>query len=155
MEEIGKLEQAVELSRAGQVDEAIKILRAELKEDRENIDALDALWNMAIAQRTPEAAANEVLGGIRRAVRSGDSDLVTRYWIELMRTMPNMEPDPTLAARVVEMLIQGGLEDEAIQTLDKTLPMVSLATPAAMTVRLARAAAKRSSASRYVGATSK
>jgi hypothetical protein len=141
-EEIGRVEQALRLGRTGRVDEAIKLLRAELKASPDNSEALDALWSMALDQGTPEAATAEVLAGIRRGARTGDNDLVTRYWIELLRTTEDLALDPTLAARVVEILDAGGLAEEAVETLVRTQPTVTLAAPGAVVIRLARAAAR-------------
>jgi len=142
MEEIGKLEQALKLSKSGRSDEAIKLLRVELKANPDHIEALDALWSIALAQGSPEVATSEVLVAIRRGARTGNNDLVTRYWVELLRTTPNLAPEPNLTARVVEVLIQGGLGEEAKETLDRALPSLGAATPGAVVIRLARAAAQ-------------
>jgi membrane associated rhomboid family serine protease len=144
------IEQAMEASKEGRSAEAFDLLHAELKSHPNNVDAVLALWNLAVAQgRAPEAAPF-LVRLMRQDVRAEDPSLVLNHWHELLAGVPGLRIDPPLAARVAEILHNHGRHEEVVDTVGLAAESLQSDTAGAVITRLAQVAVATHAPSAFV-----
>jgi membrane associated rhomboid family serine protease len=134
------VDQLVELSRQGRVEEAMTGLEALLVLRPGDADAAAALWNTATQAAEPSRAVPAVLPAVEAAVRAGDVGLPAQIWAELVRQSPEAEVDLRMATRAAELLMREGMHGDVETTLDWLAGRVDSSTPEGLLVRLARLA---------------
>ena len=134
------VDQLVELSRQGRVEEAMTGLEALLVLHPGDADAAAALWNTASRANVPSRAVPAVLPAVETAVRAGDVGLPAQIWAELVRQSPETEVDLRLATRAAELLMREGMHGDVETTLDWLAGRVDSSSPEGLLVRLARLA---------------
>jgi hypothetical protein len=85
-------------------------------------------------------AMPHMLRAIRDAAKRGDDQFVTTHWLEIIDSGRDVDLEPALGARIVELLRNASRLDAARATLDLTAGRVDVSTPSALVLRLARAA---------------
>jgi hypothetical protein len=134
------VDQLVELSRQGRVEEAMTGLEALLVLRPGDADAAAALWNTATQAAVSSRAVPAVLPAVEAAVRAGDVGLPAQIWAELVRQSPEAEVDLRMATRAAELLMREGMHGDVETTLDWLAGRVDSSTPEGLLVRLARLA---------------
>jgi len=134
------VDQLVELSRQGRVEEAMTGLEALLVLRPGDADAAAALWNTASRANVPSRAVPAVLPAVEAAVRAGDVGLPAQIWAELVRLSPETEVDLRMATRAAELLMREGMHGDVETTLDWLAGRVDSSIPEGLLVRLARLA---------------
>jgi membrane associated rhomboid family serine protease len=144
------IERAMEASREGRVKEAFNLLHAEVKSHPNNVDAVLALWNLAMAHGGTEEAAPFLVRVMRQAARPEDPTLVLNHWHELLAAVPELQVDPPLASRVAEILHHHGRHDEVVETIGLAAKSLQPDTPATVIARLAQVAVENHAAATAV-----
>jgi 16S rRNA (cytosine1402-N4)-methyltransferase len=72
--------------------------------DPDNVDAVLAYWNLAVAAGRAAEAAPQLLRFLQNAARRGESEAVTAHWPEALRALPELRADPVLVARLAEIV---------------------------------------------------
>jgi membrane associated rhomboid family serine protease len=141
------VDQALEASTQGRVDEGVQRLRQELKNHPNNLDAAVALWNLSLPRGEGATAAPHMIRMIRQSLRNDDDSLVLNHWHELLAGVPDLVIDLPLAARICEVLHEYGRHEDLEQTLILAARSVTPDTAPGVLTRLARLAAAAHSAS--------
>jgi hypothetical protein len=81
-----------------------------------------------------------MLRAIRRSAKKGDDQFVTTHWLEVLDSGYEVDVEPALGARIVEILRNGSHLEAATATLDLAARRVDDSTPAGVLLRLARLA---------------
>jgi membrane associated rhomboid family serine protease len=134
------VDRALEARAQGRLEHSLQLLAAVVRDDPGNTDGVLALWNAAVDSGRPEIAAGDLQRIIQAGLRADDETLVLQHWEELALAVPNLQVDPSLAARVVEILLRSGRRDAVGATLAHALRSVGAGTPIGPLVRLARTA---------------
>jgi membrane associated rhomboid family serine protease len=130
----------LEAANNGRIEEALRGLEGLSTENPGDADAAAALWNVSVRAENPSRAVPRVLPAIEAAARAGDAGLPAQVWVELVRTVPDLELDLRTATRVTELLKREGLDGDVETTLEWLTRRVDASTPEAILVRLARLA---------------
>jgi membrane associated rhomboid family serine protease len=148
------VEKAMDAAVEGRSDEALTLLRNELAQRPNNVDAALALWNLATARGQEAVAAPHLVRVMRQAVRDEDPALVLNHWHEVLEADSDLEIDAPLAARIAEILHEHDRFDDLTQTLAVASRSLESDTPPGALAKLAKiAAAERApSALVYVNA---
>ena len=136
------VDQALAARAQGELERSRRLLSAVVREDPRNVDAVLALWSAALDSGQPATAAPDLLRIIGHALRGDDESLVLLHWEDLVRSVPDLQLDAALAARVVEILIRNGRGECAEATLAQALRGVGPGTAIGPLVRLARSASE-------------
>jgi membrane associated rhomboid family serine protease len=134
------VEQALEASSQGRVDEGFARLRKELKEHPTNLDAAMALWNLSLPRGEAASAAPHMVRMIRHSLRTDEPSLVLNHWHELLDAAPDITVDAPLAAGVGEVLHEHGRSEDLATTLDLATRHLTPETAPGVLSRLARLA---------------
>lgn len=136
------VDRALEARAQGKLEHSLQLLAAVVRDDPGNTDAVLALWNAAVDSGRPELAAGDLQRIIQAGLRADDETLVLQHWEELALAVPALQVEPSLAARVVEILLRSGRRDAVEATLAHALRAAGPGTPIGPLVRLARTAAQ-------------
>ena len=136
------VERALEARAQGKLEHSLQLLAAVVRDDPGNTDGVLALWNAAVESGRAELAAGDLQRIIQAGLRADDETLVLQHWEELALAVPNLKVDPSLAARVVEILFRSGRREGVEATLAHAQRSVGPGTPIGPLVRLARTAAQ-------------
>ncbi len=134
------VESAVQLADKGDLGGSIEALDREIKANPDNVDAAMALWNLSFQNQNVGAAVPAMLGAMRSAARRGDSGFVVAHWEDMLHAAPSMTFDPVLGIQIAEMMERERREEAARETLRRAQESVTVGTPAAIQLRMARLA---------------
>jgi membrane associated rhomboid family serine protease len=134
------VEDAAALAESGDRDGAREALVRELTNHPDDVDAAIALWNLSFQDGNVAPAMPHMLRAIRDAAKRGDDQFVTTHWLEVIDSGRDVDLEPALGARIVEILRNASLLDAALSTLNLTADRVDASTPSGVVLRLARTA---------------
>jgi thioredoxin-like negative regulator of GroEL len=135
------IEEALDLRAEGRVDEAFQLLTRAVDQDPGNVDAVTALWNLAVDLHRTDLVAPRLLQLLRKAAMSGNEDLVVAQWGELGRELPQLRLEPGLALKIAEVFHASGDDETAGDVISRLALTSDTEIPAGGAVRLARLAA--------------
>ena len=134
------VEEALQARTEGRIDDAMNLLRRELAENPQNLDAAVAFWNLAKTQQATGEAAPHLLRLITNGVRTGDAELVAAHWPELLETEPEAVNDCALSVRVAELFYNADLIGLARDAVAVALASADVQTPPGLLAKLIRQA---------------
>ncbi len=135
------VEQAMELHASGQSDRAQALLECQLAADPGNVDLAAAPWNLCAARGEVRTALAPMLSALQRAARAGDAEAVVAHWPIVLAEGGELEVEPSLGLKLVEILQAAGMGELARRTVDTAIRPLGPDAPPGLVVRLARAAA--------------
>lgn len=139
------VERAMEAHGRGDSGKALELLRAELKQRPNNVDAAIAMWNLASVRGEAAVAAPYLVRVIRQSAREDDPAIVLNHWHELLAAVPDVEVDAPLAARVAEILMENERRDDVDATLEAARRSLRAETAPGVLARLAKIASENHS----------
>ncbi|HHQ48693.1 MAG TPA: rhomboid family intramembrane serine protease, partial [Acidobacteria bacterium] len=134
------IERAMEAYKAGDVEQAWRLLEMELRKNPDNLDTQLALWNLAVESGRARDAVRHAKRLIRSSLRSGNEEGAVVVWSELMGNVPGTRLDPSTAVSVARVLADGGRLEEAERALEALTTLPTMEVPAGPLVRGARLA---------------
>ena len=134
------VEGAAQMAEGGNMAGAVDVLKKELAERPDNVDAAVALWNICYVAANVAPAVPHMLAAIRRAARTGDRDFVLTHWEDLTRSGASIPLEPTFGLHIAEILADGHRESLAGETLALLDGRIDSTTPAPVQLRLSRLA---------------
>jgi membrane associated rhomboid family serine protease len=138
-----QFQRALDLQRAGQLDEAFNLMTAVLRRYPDDLDASGVLWEVASELGRPRAASAAILRVIRNEVTRGDSARAVQHWLEMLACDLDGAADAALLMRMAPLLQESGHFDEASRTLRAALDLpVDDAAATELATRVAQAAAE-------------
>lgn len=141
------LEEAMEEMWHGDKGHSRDMLVNYLKSSPGDIDAASALWDISRDIGGLEIAAPFLMTAVREALRKRDTSFVETRWPEIMDALEPGWLDPTVAARVVEVLKSSAPPSLLERTVDAVQYQVNTDTAPGLLLRLARGAARSDAAS--------
>jgi len=134
------IERAMDTFKAGDAEEALRLLEAELRREPGNIDAELALWNLSVQSGRAGEAVGHAKSLIRSYLRSGNEDGAVGVWSELVGHAPGERVEPAAAVSVARLLAAAGRKEEAGFALEALTMAPVEEVPAGPLVRGARLA---------------
>lgn len=140
------VERAHQLVQGGRLEQAWEVLRDELRQDPDNLEAAFASWDVAVARGRASDAAADFLRYLRAELRRGERELALHHWRELSEQAGAVEIEPELRVQLAEAMLDEDRGDEAADLL-AAVPDEPEGLPLGTRIRLARAAAQARSSS--------
>jgi len=116
-----QFQRALELQRAGQLDEAFNLLTSVLRRFPDDLDASEALWQVANELGRPRAASAAILRVIREKIKREDHEAAIHLWLEIAACDLDVTADTALLLRMAPLLRQRGAPDVAVRALRAAL----------------------------------
>lgn len=135
------VEQALAVNATGDAERARVLLKEMLAKDPGNIDAAVALWNLCAPAGDLGNAVGPMVAALERAARAGDTASIAAHWPMVLEEGGELQVEPALGLRLVEILHASGMTDVARRTMETRIRPLGEDSPPGLTYRLARAAA--------------
>ena len=129
-------EAALAAREAGDLEEACRLLRAEVERSPSDIDAVLAYWDAAGCAARPEEAASAVAQLIRQLASQGQVELAYQQWLELTNLAPATLVDPGTLMRLLPQLRAQGNAERTTLALRHAVDPANVGLSAGMAMRV-------------------